>query len=156
MQKLWQQNPLKDYQDLLKGKDDVTPPRFLYEIENFIFVPLVNERMNLIAELEITLLRPEEPGFIVTQGGDIDNRLKTLLDALRMPKNKDELPKNSVPGEDERPFFCLLEDDNLVTRIAVETDRLLEPVVDTSEVELLIHVYTKVTMATMDNIGLGV
>ncbi|GAA6615325.1 hypothetical protein [Scytonema sp. NUACC26] len=155
MKELWQQKPLKDYQCLLVGKDDETPPRFLRPIKKFIFVPLVNERINLVTELKITLLRPEEPGFIVTQCGDLDNRLKTLLDALRMPK-EEEMPKDSMPGEDENPFFCLLEDDNLVTRLAVETDRLLEPVEDTSEVELLIHVHTKVTRATMDNISFGI
>jgi hypothetical protein len=47
---------------------------------------LVDSRSNLIAELEITLLRPGLPAGIVVRGGDIDNRLKTPLDALKMPE----------------------------------------------------------------------
>lgn len=152
---LWQQKPLKDsYLNLIleKGPD---LENFARNVGNFTFVPLVNEKVNLIADLDIVLLRPEEPGAIVTQCGDIDNRLKTLLDALRMPK-QDEL-KNFQPESLEIPhFFCLLEDDNLITRLAIETDRLLEPVGDKSEVEMLIRVHTKVTIATLDNIGLGV
>lgn len=35
--------------------------------------------------MEITLLRPEPPGSIVSSG-DIDNRLKTLFDALELAK----------------------------------------------------------------------
>ncbi|MDB5472820.1 MAG: hypothetical protein JWP99_123 [Devosia sp.] len=61
------------------------------------------------------------------QSGDIDNRLKTLFDALRMPDSKEELGGYDKPGEDEAPFYCLMTDDKLITKIAVETDRLLEP-----------------------------
>jgi hypothetical protein len=32
------------------------------------------------------------------------------------------------PAEDEDPFFCLLEDDSLITKVSIETDMLLEPV----------------------------
>ena len=59
---------------------------------------------------EIFMLRPEVPGAIITQGGDIDNRLKTLFDALRMPQNENELPKDEIPGTDEVPFFWLFPD----------------------------------------------
>jgi len=38
------------------------------------------------------------------------------------------------------PFFCLLEDDNLVTSLAVRTIQLLEEKVDESTVELLVGV----------------
>lgn len=36
--------------------------------------------------------------------GDIDNRIKTLLDALRKPKDISELPKVDLPGDGEDPF----------------------------------------------------
>jgi hypothetical protein len=52
----------------------------------------------------ITLLRPEAPGNIVTQGGDIDNRLKTLLDALKVPNLPNALPTGAVPEADESPL----------------------------------------------------
>ena len=108
----------------------------------FRFAPLICEApLYLIADLQITLLRPESPGSIVTQGGDIDNRLKTLLDSLAVPKAAG-LPADETPQQDEDPFFCLLEDDNLVTKLSVETDRLLEQVRSPSEVILLIRVKT--------------
>ena len=64
---------------------------------------------------------PGSPGF----AGDIDNRVKTLLDALKMPSTG-EIPPGASPGQDEDPLFCLLEDDSLVTRLSVEMDQLLD------------------------------
>ena len=84
-----------------------------FSVGSFTFVPLISQKLDHVAELHITFLTPEEPGRVVTQGGDLDNRLKTLLDALRCPKNTGELPNNAAPGPDESPFFCLLEDDAL-------------------------------------------
>ena len=86
------------------------------------------------------MLRPEAPGGLVTQGGDIDNRLKTLLDSLTMPRHLNALPKQSQPAADQQPFFCLLEDDNLIAALSVQTEQLLEPVEDKSEVDLTIRV----------------
>lgn len=100
------------------------------------------------------MLGPEPPGHIVTQSGDIDNRIKTLLDALKKPE-LNALPGGSVPTSNENPFFCLLEDDNLIVSLAVETDRLLEPDVHPSEVELIIHVTTRQLRVLIGTIGLA-
>src|SRR6202044_293722 len=48
------------------------------------FRPLVRESFALHCGLKILFLRREQPGRVY-QGGDIDWRLKTLLDALTMP-----------------------------------------------------------------------
>lgn len=109
----------------------------------FNFAPLVAESVGLTAELDILLLWPASPGKIITSGGDIDNRIKTLLDALKLPSEPTALPPNTMPQPGEEPFFCLLEDDSLITRINVETDRLLEPVRTSSEVDLTIRVRTR-------------
>jgi len=90
----------------------------------FAFAPVVSNRLKLRAHLEILFLRPEEAGKIIHEGGDIDNRIKTLLDALRVP-TEGELPEEDTPANDESPFFCLLEDDALITGLSVVTDRLL-------------------------------
>ncbi len=158
LRNLWEQSPLKDHKDLLKEKPVGkigSKISLRQDINGFQFVPLVSERIDLIAELDITLLRPEPPGSIITQAGDIDNRLKTLLDSLKMPKEPGAIPRNDVPREGEVPFFCLLEDDNLITKLNVNTDRLLDIGKNPSEVVLLIHVLTKATRATWDNDGLG-
>jgi hypothetical protein len=45
----------------------------------------------------------------------IDNRLKTLLDALRMP-NTAEAQQAKIDRGDDDPIHCLLQDDALVTK----------------------------------------
>jgi hypothetical protein len=96
--------------------------------------------------------------YIIDQAsGDLDNRLKILFDALRMPKpNSKELPPNAVPDDTEHPFFCLLEDDALITRVSIESDRLLDRQMKTdSEVELVIRAKLKVVKLTYGTVGLG-
>ncbi len=131
------------------------PASTAHKINDFQFIPLVSSKLNLVAELDITFLRPEPPGRIITQGGDIDNRLKTLFDALRLPKESKEIPKNDAPREGENPFYCLLEDDNLITYVSVRTDRLLKQCKDPSFVNLMITVRIKITRKSWDNIDLG-
>lgn len=88
----------------------------------FLTLAIANTFNGLICHLNVTFLRREDPGAVV-HGGDIDNRLKTLLDALRMPLDKNEVPGNMY-GQDEEMLYCLLEDDSLVSRLSVDTRRL--------------------------------
>lgn len=113
-------------------------------IGNYKFFPLTSSAREEVAELRITMLRPHTgPGYIIGEGGDIDNRLKTLFDSLRMPDKLEELPTGKQPVEGEDPFFCLLENDILVTGLSVRTDRLLEPDQPDSYVKLAIEVLIK-------------
>jgi hypothetical protein len=91
---------------------------------DYAFVPLVCETSSVYCSLDILLLRPELPGTLI-ESGDLDNRLKTLVDALRVPCTAAEMGKVGAPSESERPFFCLLEDDKLISRFTVEADTLL-------------------------------
>lgn len=153
---LWQQKPLNGIREpLLKPTSDLKPGEFniLVGVAPFFFAPLVCSKLHLVAKLTITVLRPEPPGTIVTQAGDIDNRLKTLLDALKMPSAA-ELPSGAEPKADESPFFCLLEDDSLITKLSVETDRLLDSNAPPSEVVLLLHVETSKLVTIYKNIDL--
>lgn len=147
---LWSQEPLKEQSSLLQ-KRTKGEYSLLRTLGLFTFAPLITNEMNVVAELSLTLLRPEPPGHLITQGGDIDNRLKTLFDALTMPRHANALPKESSPNDGETPFFCLLEDDNLITAVAVRTEQLLEPNIDSSYVDLFINVTTNVTRQTMGN-----
>jgi hypothetical protein len=91
------------------------------------FVPLVLDRWSLLCSLNILFLRRDMPGSVL-HAGDIDNRIKTLIDALRPPQSQNELVEDdNIPKEGEDPFFCLLEDDRQVSHFSVETDRLLDP-----------------------------
>jgi hypothetical protein len=76
------------------------------------------------------MLRAGVPGSVLY---DVDNRLKTLFDALRKAHGSDELGAATAGGQitpqkNEHPFLVLLEDDSLITHLAVTTDQLLEPV----------------------------
>jgi hypothetical protein len=93
---------------------------------NYRFVPLVTRNLSLICGVDVLFLRPDHPGGLI-RSGDIDNRLKTLFDALRMPQ-VGELGNWAMPTEEEDPFFCLLENDDLITQLSVETDTLLQPI----------------------------
>jgi hypothetical protein len=88
--------------------------------EGFQLIPLVTPDMTLRCSIDILLLRPEiEPRFLMRRA-DIDGQVKTL----RIPENLDETGGQG-PGADETPFFCLLQDDRLITEVRVNTDRLL-------------------------------
>lgn len=153
---LWSYKPLSDHTAWFNpGNAGVLKINLNRKVGPYRFVPLVNSSLFLICELHIFLLKPEEAGSIVTQAGDIDNRLKTLFDALRVPKNEGELPKDSKPEKDEDPFFCLLEDDALITNIAVETERLLESDVRANQVHLDIQVNTRSTRILENGVFLG-
>ena len=101
-----------------------------YNRGSFNFVPLVRDYTGFTCSIEVLFLRRDQPGGIVSNRGDLDNRIKTLFDALRIPSNLGELPKNCEPSRDEHPMHCLLDDDRLITEVKVTTDRLLIPIVD--------------------------
>lgn len=96
-------------------------------MNSYRFAPLVTKSLGVHCALNVLFLRNLPPGEIVHRG-DIDNRIKTLLDGLKMPTDAKQLGGYEAPDDGEDPFFCLLEDDSLITRLAVEADTLLEPI----------------------------
>jgi hypothetical protein len=153
---LWQHEPLRSIgPDGRHLWESGAEPSLLFPVGAFDFIPVVSKRIHLISHLDILFLRREHLGALITSGGDLDNRLKTLLDALRIPTNQDELPRGDQPQNGETPFFCLLEDDSLITRISVTTDRLFEPSAPgaRSHVFLVLHVVVLPTLRTWINIG---
>jgi len=114
-----------------------------YERFGYAFVPLVLEEQRVYCSIDILMLRPDLPGTLI-RSADLDNRVKTILDALRIPSSQSELGKSGAPDASEIPFFCLLEDDKLVSHLAVEADTLLDPIPETkhpeNDVRLLITV----------------
>jgi hypothetical protein len=113
-------------------------------IGSFKFLPIISDDICMAAHLNIFMLNPNSRGSIITQGGDIDNRLKTLLDALKIP-DSNALPKSCSPQSDENPFYCLLKDDILITGLTISTDQLLEPGIGKSEVDLTIKIVSEET-----------
>ena len=151
---LWREHPVlsamghpkREYGDVLQFIDG----------HNFEWLPIVNKDNGLICRLDILMLREGQPGRALY---DIDNRLKTVFDALRLADTPTELGAKSskgqqVPGPDETPFYVLLQNDNLITHVAVTTDTLLEPVSNVPKdqaVRLVIGVTIRPYKSTMDN-----
>jgi hypothetical protein len=120
----------------------------------FVFVPLITRLHALSCQLDIKLLRREDPGAIVN-GGDLDNRLKTLFDALRMPHEVGEI--GDKPSSEGQVVFCLMEDDSLVTKLTISTHLLLDPLMENekeTDVNLDVHVTVQATAPTWANSGL--
>jgi hypothetical protein len=110
---LWKHEPLSNMQSFKLAVDSSERKvgdklSSLRSIGAFNFLPLATKDLKLIAALEVTMLRPEPAGRLVTEGGDIDNRLKTLFDAMSVPQ-ADGLPRGVSPGTDESPFYTVLE-----------------------------------------------
>lgn len=136
--------------------DDVVPPVLFGDKIDLLeplkigareFLPLVRNSLALQCGLRIIFLRKENPGRIY-QGGDLDNRLKTLFDALSMP-NSDQIP--SDPAIDN-PIYCVIENDSMIQKIDVDTQRLLSrPGSTQHEVNLIIEVDVRVTDTRLYN-----
>ena len=86
------------------------------------FTSIVSKKHALLAELDLIFLRPKGPEE--NTEWDIDNRLKTLFDALSIPK-KEQIPKDEDPPREGNLFHCVFEDDSLITGVNVKTDRFL-------------------------------
>lgn len=103
--------------------------RLWYKIRvgDFIFLPLViqrsSSRVHLSCGLDIKILSPDTPSALYQQG-DLDNRIKVLLDSLTVPSDKGQLPDEKQKPE-ETPLLCLLEDDKWITRLAITSGVLL-------------------------------
>ena len=116
-----------------------------FQIRPWNFVPLVTEDMHFYCGIEILFMRIDHTKAVISQGGDLDGRLKTLFDALAMPDAQQGY--SDRPHESwENPMFVLLENDRLITKVSVETDQLLEPVkvggaFDANDARLLMTVH---------------
>ncbi len=124
-------------------------------VGDFRFAPLVCDKLKLLAEIELVLLRPIAPGALIRSGGDIDNQLKTLFDALRCPQNLNELPTGDAPGEGEDPFFTLLDDDERIVDLRVSVDRLLSVPEDDRSVHATLFIRTRPSYVIYGNLPLS-
>jgi len=130
-----------------------------YKIQNHQIIPLVTSGLSLWCGLDILFLRSSAPGKILSSG-DIDNRIKTLFDALKRPTQLSDFgPQYQPPHESEQPFFVLLEDDSLVAKLSVETDMMLEPLIggipEDTDTRLVITVSLRPMDTNIVNMGFG-
>ena len=151
---LWNYPPLDANRSWLEDEPDANDVSIIQKLGDFRFAPLVCNALKLVAELDVVMLRPSAPGALLRQGGDVDNQLKTLFDALRCPENHYEIPPGDAPREGEDPLFCLLDDDERITDLRVSVDRLLAAPEDGS-VHVMVFVKTRPTEVVQTNLPLS-
>lgn len=119
-------------------------------VAGYNFATLVCKSLSMYCELDLLILRPD-----VTKGafGDLDNKLKTIFDALRYPNKAQEIPNTWTPTRDQNPLICLLEDDDLITRFNVNVDRLLRSA-SSEDVVMIITVKVKGNGARLGTLSL--
>ena len=130
-------------------------PYIVSEIDGKKFVPIVHRSLALVAELDISFLfpSPDIPSVATMVTGDIDNKLKTLFDALRIPKQAQELPVGWTQTTETNPLFCLLEDDSFISKVAISNGFCLRTL-DQKHLLVIIHVKVKGKMGTLHNLCL--
>jgi len=155
MKELWEQHKgLASLSDLNRKTRHKKVPQISSNNRNgdsYNWLYLIGPAHGISCSLEITLLKRGAYGKILRHGGDLDNKLKTLIDALKAPRHKEEHP-DGPPMDDENPYFCVMEDDNFIDSIKIKTDRLLATSASNSEDKPDdVIVLIEVTTAVYDN-----
>ena len=83
--------------------------------------------MDFYCSVDILFLRSGTKKAVYSQG-DLDGRLKTLLDALSIPVPTQGYENRNPERKSQNPLYVLLENDKQITKLAVETDTLLQPI----------------------------
>lgn len=148
---LWATDPLAHFQRWQKPRDRNDQVTALHQVGDRKFITLVHESLSIRAHLDVLLLRAEQREGALIHHGDIDNRLKTLFDALRPPMDT-ELRALSDEFGDFDPMFCLLQDDKLITKVSVEVDRLLYG--QQKNTVAIVKVSVRASVVTMANLGI--
>jgi len=110
------------------------------------FAPLITGKNCYGCAVNVLFLRRDMPDMPLIHQGDLDNRIKILFDALRMPSCTKELVDSPQPTE-QNPCFCLVENDKYIDHVSVTTDRLLAPVGEKESIEdviIVVHVVARV------------
>jgi hypothetical protein len=85
------------------------------EVDGHAFVSAAHPDLGTVVELDVLLLTAPSRSRI----GDLDNRLKALVDGLTRPANGQQMQDFRVPDEGG-PTFCLMDDDRLVRQLRVD------------------------------------
>jgi hypothetical protein len=95
---------------------DESRSRLTTSLGEYQFISPAHAGFHTAVELDILMLAPRSRRPV----GDTDNRLKTLIDGLTRPANSNQLQGFEAPA-DGGPTYCLMDDDNLVQRIGVDS-----------------------------------
>jgi hypothetical protein len=162
LRKLWETNDyLKTGETSGPGLDgyvETNLPKFQPENKNVKgrnFCPLARKNLHLNCKFSFLVMRQDKTsGFF--QKGDIDNKVKFLIDCLRVPS-----PEQFQNGDWNKlpdPCFVVLEDDSMITQINVESDQLLDSGTANESSErsvVIIDVELRPYQLNFGNIGFG-
>lgn len=113
---------------------------------------LIPEHLKIAVDINITILVPHDVGVVVHNGGDIDNRVKTLFDSLRVPAAPSEIPASDDFDYSKGGMYCLLQDDKLINRVSIQTYRDYAPH-SRDSVRCQIEIKTRITSAVWANLS---
>ena len=153
LRELWTHKPLDDHRRLLKEESESNVLSSLVARGGQVYAALICRALKVTAELDVLLLRKAPAGRVLVGEGDIDNSLKVLFDALSVPTPQQVEPCVGARASSVDPFFTLLEDDALVTRVNVDTARLLGDH-ERNEVKAVVRVQTRVSEQMYGNLHL--
>jgi hypothetical protein len=148
---IWSPSKLPEFDDpippLLPGQVDFCAPLVVPDLGSFI--PLVRESLYLACDLGITFLRHDHDLRVLKKGGDLDNRIKTLFDGLKMPCDRSQ-QGGREPTSD--PLYVLLQDDARIHSFSLRTGTLLgESLENEKRVRINIDVTIKVLRVFAQN-----
>jgi hypothetical protein len=103
--KLWGKEPFAILQKWEDSNFAAKAPNFLRKVGDQLFVPFYSEAVGVGVKLEIKLLTGLPQQQAVISSGDLDNRIKRIIDALRAPNQKGELTAGLEP--DSR-WYCVM------------------------------------------------
>ena len=101
LKQLWEHEPLADLKNgwLAPVGTHDKPYARIENIGGKNFAHVIGQHMGAV--LQIVLLRQQARGQLIGEGGDIDNRLKTLFDALRLPSKAEVQQLGTKVGDEE-------------------------------------------------------
>lgn len=139
-------------------------PCLVETVSDCKFIPIVHESLNLSAELDIFInFSPSDEDAdnvsnFIKQCGDIDNKLKTLLDGLKIP-DSNQLPNQWAESwlqKGRHEMYCLLQDDRLISSLSTKVAHTCLLPYDEDEsgpkARVIIDVKTKAKVGTFYNL----
>ncbi len=111
LRKLWGKPPFTILAEWEASDFAGGAPNFLIKRGTQTFVPLYGMNVGVGVSLDIKLLTGLPERKPVISAGDLDNRIKRIIDALRAAANNDELAEDLPPAS---RWHCLMDDDSSV------------------------------------------
>ena len=81
------------------------------------FAPLYGKHVKVQIMLDLVLLTGTPERKSALSSGDLDNRLKRIIDALRMPSQADEVYEDPISPD---TCYCLMDDDSGVSSVSAK------------------------------------